>query len=416
MYALIDGNSFYCSCEQVFRPDLKNHAIVVLSNNDGCVVARSAQAKQLGIKMGVPYFQIRHLEQQGRLKVFSSNYALYADLPRRMMATIASLVPAIEIYSIDECFADLSGIPDLAKHGMLIKQRVMQWVGIPTCVGIAPTKTLAKFCNHLAKRHSNYFGGIVVWTDWNTKIQQRALASEPVSEVWGIGRRTAEKLSKQGIQTALDFVTADSGTIRKKYGVTIERVQRELQGLSCDNLQIEIPPKKQLIRSRSFGQSVTGLEDLQAAVTHHISSAAAALRKENTRANFLNVFIMTNRFKENEPQYYGYKQTAIIPSNDTFILNRAAQALLKDIYKGGYRYKKCGVELGGIEPASDQICLWGDVEENKSLMSGVDRIQERFGRHSIFLASEALDTHWKMNRSILSPCYTTDLNQIPLIV
>lgn len=412
MYALIDGNSFYCSCERVFRPDLKTTAIVVLSNNDGCVVARTAEAKALGIKMGVPYFQVRYLEKQGRLQVFSSNYELYADFSRRMMMTIASLVPAIEVYSIDECFADMTGMSNLAEYGRAIKARVMQWVGIPTCVGIAPTKTLAKFCNHLAKRYPDHFGGVVVWPDWSLKVQHRALASEPVSEIWGIGKRTAEKLNAQGIQTALDFMLADSATIRRRYGVTIERVQRELQGIPCDVLQLDIPQKKQLVRSRSFGQSVTELEDLQAAVTHHVSSAAAALRKEKTQAHILSVYILTNRFKENAPQYYGHRQTAIHPSSDTVTLNNAAQALLKQIYRAGYEYKKCGVELAGIEPVCNQFALWNEPEAERPIMGAVDRIQERFGRRSIFLASEVLGTQWKMPRSILSPCYTTNLNDV----
>lgn len=415
MYALIDGNSFYCSCERVFRPDLKNIPIVVLSNNDGCVVARTPEAKALGIKMGIPYFQVRHLEKQGRLKVFSSNYELYADLSRRMMMTIASLVPAIEVYSIDECFADMTGIDNLVGHGRAIKARVMQWVGIPTCVGIAPTKTLAKFCNHLAKRYPEHFGGVVVWSDWSVNVQHRALASEPVSEIWGIGRRTAEKLNNQGIQTALEFMLAYSATIRRRYGVTIEQVQCELQGIPCDALKIEIPQKKQLVRSRSFGQSVTKIEDLQAAVTHHISSAAAALRKEKTQAHILSVYILTNRFKKNAPQYYGHRQTAIHPSSDTVVLNNVAQTLLKQIYRTGYEYKKCGIELAGIEPVCNQFTLWIEPEAERPIMSAIDRIQERFGCRSIFLASEILGTQWKMSRNILSPCYSTRLNQLPLI-
>ena len=231
MYALIDGNSFYASCERVFRPELKCTPLVVLSNNDGCVVARSTEAKSLGIKMGVPFYQIKHLVRQGRLKAFSSNYELYADISRRMMETIATLAPAIEVYSIDECFADLAGMSNLAKHGRQIRQRVLQWVGIPTCVGIAPTKTLAKFCNHLAKQYPDHFGGVVVWPDWPESVRQRALASQNVSEIWGIGARTAEKLAAHGIHTGYDFATAHTATLRARYGVAIERVQRELQGV-----------------------------------------------------------------------------------------------------------------------------------------------------------------------------------------
>lgn len=417
MFALIDGNSFYASCERVFRPDLKNTPIVVLSNNDGCVVARSSEAKKLGIKMGVPFFQVKHLVSSGRLVAKSSNYELYADLSRRMMETIATLVPAIEVYSIDECFADVSGMADLTALGHSIRQRVLQWVGIPTCVGIAPTKTLAKFCNHLAKQYPTHFNGVVVWGNWPVSIQKRALASQPVSEIWGIGRRTAEKLAAQKIQTALDFYQADATTLRARYGVVIERIHRELHGHACDDLQIETDTRKHIIRSRSFGQTLSDLEALEAAVSHHITAGAATLRKEGTLATTVAVFIYTNRFRENTPQYSGHLVSALAePTADTIQLIRTALTLLKKIYRPGFEYKKAGIELGGIQPPGViQSDLWSETVDRTPLLSAWDEINARYGRHRIKLAGELLSRDWHMSRDVLSPCYSTSLHDAVVI-
>lgn len=416
MFALIDGNSFYCSCERVFRPELKNVPVVVLSNNDGCVVARSTEAKALGIKMGEPYFRVKHLVSQGRLKAYSSNYELYADLSRRMMETIAGCVPAVEIYSIDECFADMSGIENLTELGCQIRQRVLQWVGIPTCVGIAPTKTLAKFCNHLAKRYPDHFRGVVVWGDWNETIRLRALRSQGVDEIWGIGRRTADKLSEQGIRTALDFVEADTATIRRRYGVTVERTQREMQGIVCDGLHPNAQPRQNLVRSRSFGTRIETLEALQAAVTHHISLGAEALRKDGLTASAVSVFLHTDFFRENEPQYHNsLAQNLIVPIADTVHLNRIAQRLLTDIYRSGYLYKKCGIELHGLKPVTQmQADLWEPTKANP-VMEAWDKINRQYGRGHLKLASELLADDWKMNRDRLSPCYTTQFMDLLVI-
>lgn len=408
MFALIDGNSFYCSCERVFRPELKNVPIAVLSNNDGCVVARSTEAKALGIKMGEPYFKVRHLVAQGRLKAYSSNYELYADLSRRMMETIAGCVPAVEVYSIDECFADMFGIENLAVHGHQIRNRVLQWVGIPTCVGIAPTKTLAKFCNHLAKRYPNHFRGIVVWGDWNETIRLRALHSQSVDEIWGIGGKTAAKLAAQGIYTALDFVRADTATLRRRYGVTVERTQREMQGIVCEGLHPNAQSRQNLVRSRSFGKRIGTLEALQAAVTHHVSSGAEALRKDGLTASAVSVFLHTDFFCEDSPQYHNsLAQNLIVSTADTVHLNRIAQRLLADIYRSGYLYKKCGIELHGLKPAIQmQADLWEPTKANP-VMEAWDQINRQHGRGRLKLASELLADDWKMNRDRLSQCYTT---------
>ena len=412
MFALIDGNSFYASCESVFRPELRGKAIVVLSNNDGCVVTRTLAAKALGIKMGVPYYQVKDLVESGQLTAFSSNYELYADLSRRMMETIASMVPAIEIYSIDEAFADVSGMSGLSTLGRQIKERVWQWVGIPTCVGIAPTKTLAKFCNHLAKRHQAHFGGVLVWTDLAPARQEKAMASEPVTEIWGIGRRIGKKLSEQGIITVLDFAQADTATLRKQFGVVVERTQRELNGLACDELHQSEENKQHIVRSRSFGRCVPDIGTLESAIAHHISSGAQKLREQGTQAHTVGVFIYTNRFREKDPQYHCHR-FAVLPqaSADTIVLNNIAQSVLKRIYRAGYGYKKCGIELGGIEPAITNVQqdLWlvGDGEKSHKLMDVLDRSNKRYGKGCIKLGSELISTDWHMNRDTLSPCFTT---------
>ena len=428
MYALIDGNSFYASCERVFRPDLAGVPIVVLSNNDGCVVTRTTEAKALGIKMGEPLFKIKHLVRQNRVQVFSSNYELYADMSRRMMNTVATLVPRIEVYSIDECFADLSGMEQYSQFmgsgqntglltlGFSIRARVLQWTGIPTCVGIAPTKTLAKFCNHLAKRHA-VFKGVVDWNAWAPAIQQRALASEDVTEVWGIGRQIGLSLNAMGIKTAADLANAPSHTIRKMFGVVVERTQRELQGIECLELEDIAPKRQQIVRSRSFGQPITTLDGLSASLAHHVAEAAQRLRGQGSVTHAIQVFIHTNPFKLDLPQYSGSDCVAIpAGTSDTLKLNQIAQKALKSIFKDGYEFKKCGVVLSGIESSSTQAQLdWidpGDSDKRIELMRCVDVLNNRFGRGSIKVGTEALNQAWSMRRDKLSPKYTTQFTDL----
>ena len=272
VFALVDGNSFFASCEKVFRPDLTDRPVIVLSNNDGCVVARSKEAKQLGIKMCQPYFQIEEFCIRENVAVFSSNYELYANLSGRMMSTIASQVDCIDPYSIDECFANMSGYEglgtDLTQLGFQIKDKVFKDVGIPTCVGIAPTKTLAKYCNHLAKRYAG-LKGVCNWLDLTPQRQAKALACEPVSEIWGVGRRYTEHLEKMGIRTALDLACADAEAIRDRFGITLSMTVRELQGTSCIPLELVKPKRQQIMRSRSFSHLVCDKDDLLGAITFH---------------------------------------------------------------------------------------------------------------------------------------------------
>lgn len=414
MYALVDGNCFYASCERVFRPDLKHKPVVVLSNNDGCVVARSQEAKDLGVKMAVPYFKVAHWVRSGQLTVFSSNYELYADMSRRMMSTIQSLVPAIEVYSIDECFADLSGLSSFRTQGMAIRQRVAQWLGLPTCVGIAQTKTLAKFCNHLAKKHVHYFEGVVVWDDWSEAIRIRALKSEPVTAIWGIGRRLATQLAQQGIVTAWDLHQADTSTLRQRYGVVVERVQRELQGVACEGMSMP-EARQQILRSRSFAHNLTDLPALQAAITHHISEAAGVLRTQGSQAQLLHVFLEGNRYGETRHQAYESMALAY-PTADTLLLNRHAQGLLKKAYRTGQSYKKCGIALAGLTSDTQgvQADLWTTVldHKNKALMGVLDQLRKQHGKSSVRLGSELLSDDWFMAQAHLSPCFTTRFDDL----
>lgn len=415
VFALIDGNSFYASCERVFRPDLAARPIVVLSNNDGCVVARSAEAKAAGIPMGAPYFQIKSQLQQSAVEVFSSNYELYADMSSRMMQSIASLVPQIEVYSIDECFADLTGIANRTELAQQIRARVLQWVRIPTCVGVGASKVQAKLANHLAKKQQR-LQGVCNLVDMSDTERTQLLAAMPVGEVWGIGRQLTIKLQACGIHTARDLRDADHAMLLSKFGVVVERISRELAGHSCLGLEALASNKKQLLRSRSFGQLITDLPNLQAAISHHIASASEALRAQHSVASLLTVYIHTNRYRAVEAQYSGQLSVGLTPAtSDTLQLNQMAQTLLRRIFRKGYAYKKAGVVLSGIESAhgaqQDMFCQAVSPERER-LMAALDCINQRYGSGSVVLANSLQGGAWRMNRQHLSPCYTTRIQDI----
>lgn len=416
-FALIDGNSFYASCERAFRPDLAKTPIVVLSNNDGCVVTRTREAKALGIRMGAPYFEVAHLERKGLLTVFSSNYELYADMSRRMMDTIASLVPRFEVYSIDECFADLTGLPDDPTClGQRIRARVEQWVGLPTCVGIGPSKTLAKFSNHLAKRHGKLCG-VLDWGSLSRERQAKALESEPAAEVWGIGRRLAEQLAGMGVHSALDLARADAALIRRRFGVVVERVVRELNGVSCLALEDVAPPRQQLVRSRSFGTLLYERDALAAALAHHTAQAAHDLRAQGSVAGLLGMQLHTHRFREQDPQYHACDWRPLpVASNDTLALTRAALALLDRLYKKGYAYKKVGVMLGDLQTGAARQTDWLAPETapaRRALLGALDTVNHRYGRGTLRLGAEAIAHGWQMRRDKTSPCYSTRFAELP---
>ena len=419
VFALVDCNNFYASCEKLFRPDLKDTPVVVLSNNDGCVVARSREAKLLGIKMGVPVFQIKAEMQRHGILAFSSNYALYADLSSRVMRTLEEMAPRVEVYSIDEAFLDLTGIESaisLVEFGQQVRERIGHWIGITVCVGIAPTKTLAKLANHAAKKYPAT-QGVVDLT--NPDRQRRLLALVPVDDVWGVGRRLSKRLNALGITTALDLANASPRAIRDQFSVVLERTVRELNGESCIELE-EIPPtKKQIVCSRSFGEKVTHFEFLSEAVCEYATRATEKLRKEQQQAKVLTVFIRTSPFKDNEPQYSNSASgELLIPSCDTRDFIELANHLLKRIWKDGFRYAKAGVMLSDFyDPGMFQPGLFDDIStrsNSQQLMSVLDTINQS-GAGKVFFAGQGTKKDWSMKREHLSPAYTTRWDQLPRV-
>ncbi|MDO7900587.1 Y-family DNA polymerase [Pseudomonas sp. K1(2024)] len=414
VFALIDCNCFYASCERVFRPDLARVPIVVLSNNDGCVIARSYDAKPF-VRMGEPYFQAREKLRRHGVVAFSSNYALYGDMSERVMSLIESQVPAVEVYSIDECFADLSGVPgDLTTFGRAVRSKVMKGTAIPVGVGIARTKTLAKLANHTAKRLLGQTGGVVDITedfkrDW-------VLRNTDVREVWGIGKRMALHLQGMGIHTAMDLARADAPTLRDTFSVMIEKTARELRGISCLALEDAEPPKQEICCSRMFGTRQTELEPIRQAVATYTGRAAEKLRRQGSLCRQLRVSIRTGMFNTGE-RHHAQGALVQLPyaTNDTLLLTRSATEALQRIYREGYRYSKAEVLLLDLcrpgEVTGDLFTL-AQPEADGRLMGVVDAINGRFGRGTLRTASVPLAPEWAMRRDLMSPSYTTRLDQL----
>jgi DNA polymerase V len=408
--ALVDCNNFYVSCERVFRPDLDGKPVLVLSNNDGCVVARSNEVKALGVKMGEPWFKLRQLATQHGIIAFSSNYALYADLSNRVMNILAQFSPIQEVYSIDECFLDLSGFNDIGQRAYNIRKTILQWTGITVCVGIAPTKTLAKLANHVAKKHPNSKGVF----DFNRLTERQVtsvLANLPINEVWGIGRKLTAALNGDGIESVLQLRDADVASLRAKYGVVMEKTIRELRGESCIDIEELAPAKKQIISSRSFGQSVTAFDDLQDALAHFVSNAATKLRNQRSVAGVIQIFIMTDRFRTDQPQYCPSISIPLItPTADTLRLSRWADCGLKSIFRLGFHYKKAGIILSDIGPeglVQTDLFSTHDKTARQSLMNTMDFLNAKYGRGTLKLSSDGSRRRWEMKADSKSPSYTT---------
>lgn len=415
LFALVDGNSFYASCERVFRPDLEGKPIVVLSNNDGCVVARSAEAKMLGIKGFLPYFQIADLCRRHGVAVFSSNYALYGDMSARMMQVIGRWGLEQEVYSIDESFITLDGIPALRDYATRLRADVLQRVGIPTCVGIGSSKTLAKLANHVGKVFPKA-QGVFAW-DWLApEWQDKLMARIAVGEVWGIGRRLAEQFANMGIHTALDLKQADPKMIRRQFTVVVERTVAELNGVSCLSLEDVSPAKQQIIASRSFGQLVTDFDTLASSLTHHACRAAEKLRQQHSEARLVAINIHTNRFRAQDPQYNGWLVVPLVhPSSDSVVITSAAMAGLQQVYRDGYHYKKAGIVLMEISEAGrEQRDLFTPLSDPRraALMSTMDRINRDYGRGTLRLGSEGIRKDWAMRQEKRSPCWTTRWDEL----
>ncbi|WP_428034157.1 translesion error-prone DNA polymerase V subunit UmuC [Amphritea sp.] len=418
MFALVDCNNFYASCERLFRPDLEGRPIVVLSNNDGCVVARSAEAKRLGIKMAVPLFQVQEQIDRENMAVFSSNYALYGDISARVMSVLEQEAPAVEIYSIDEAFLDLSGLEanfSLLEYGLQLKQRVYQYTGIHVSVGIAPTKTLAKLANHAAKQYSATQGVV----DLSEPQRQRKLLKlMPLREVWGVGRRLSRRLEQQGISTALALADCSPSWVRNHYSVTLERTVRELNGLPCMELEACPPPRQQILCSRSFAHRISAFNDMRSAIAQYSAQAAAKLRQQNSLARVVTVFIRTNPHSQHEGFYSNSASRILsVPSADSRRLTATALSLLQSIWQPGHRYMKAGIMLSDLYlPGHFQPSLFDAPESPAAmrLMQAVDNIN-RSGRGQVRFAGEMLSSGWQMQRNKLSPAYTTRWNQLPIV-
>ncbi|MCL2072448.1 MAG: Y-family DNA polymerase [Marinilabiliaceae bacterium] len=414
MFGLCDCNNFYVSAERVFRPDLINQPVLVLSNNDGCVISRSNEVKKLGIKMGEPFFKVKELVKKFNITVFSSNYELYADMSSRVMSILSGFSPETEIYSIDECFLDLSGMElfDLKEYGKKIVDTVERNSGIPVCLGIAPTKTLAKLSNRFAKKYPAYKRVCLMDTD--TKIEKGLKLTE-IGDVWGIGRRYAAKLIKNKIETAYDFTQLPKEWVRKNMSVVGERLWRELQGESCLSIDSVQPPKKQICTSRSFGQPVTDLSPLFAAVAEYATHCAYKLRQQKSYAASIMVFISTNWFNKKLAQYHNSKIITLpVPTSSTIEIINFSRIALEMIYRPGYQYKKAGViitEITDIEGIQGNIFYQIDITKHGKLMKTIDHINDSFGADTIKVAAVGQGVH-EMQRNKLSPRYTTRIQDI----
>lgn len=413
LFALIDCNSFYASCERVFRPDLAKVPVVVLSNNDGCVVARSYDAKP-HVKMGEPYFQIKHKLRRLGIVAFSSNYALYGDMSQRVMSVIESLVPAVEVYSIDEAFADMRGIRNPEEMGRQIRHQVLRSTGIPVGVGIAPTKTLAKLANHTAKRLQAQTGGVVdicdpFKRDW-------VLRNTDVAEVWGVGRRMKGHLEEMGIKTAMDLARADPWTLRKKFSVVIEKTARELAGTSCLALDDPDPPKQEICCSRMFGKRLEALPAIKEAVATYMMRASEKLRSQQSLCKKVRIGIRTGMFNSNEAQYAnGIVVDLPYPTDDVRVLTRAATDAVERIFRPGYQYSKAEVMLLSLcQPSefTEDLFAHSQAEDASKVMSVLDAVNGRWGRGTLRLASVPASPEWAMRRDLMSRSYTTRLDQL----
>ncbi|MEC8839402.1 MAG: Y-family DNA polymerase [Candidatus Neomarinimicrobiota bacterium] len=408
MIALADCNNFYASCERVFNPGLKDKPIVVLSNNDGCIIARSNEAKVLGIKMGEPVFKVRDIIDNNNIYVFSTNFALYGDMSSRVMSLLSDMSPEIEIYSIDEAFMNFTGVKDSVHLASKMKSIIAKSTGIPISIGIAETKTLAKVANYIAKKQTA--NGVYALTE--QQQIENVLKELPVSKLWGVGNRHLRMLNSYGINTAYDFIQLNEDWVLEKMTIMGLRMQRELKGDSCFGIDAYPSRKKNIRTSRSFGVKVKSLQTIQESIIAHAARCAEKLRIENSCARYVSVILRTNPFSKSQDYYYGYKSINLeIPTNDSMEIVNAAKALLGSIYKEGLIYTKSGVIVGDNVPA-DQVQLnlfysEQGKEKRKNLYKRIDFINQTMGRDKIQLLGQGIAKKWKLKQENLSPCYTT---------
>ncbi|MGV2879466.1 translesion error-prone DNA polymerase V subunit UmuC [Pantoea vagans] len=419
MFALVDVNSFYASCETVFRPDLRGKPVIVLSNNDGCVIARSAEVKALSIPMGAPFFKLKDEIRRHKIHVFSSNYALYADMSNRVMTTLEQMAPSVEVYSIDEAFLDLTGVRNcmmLQNFGREVRETIKQNTHLTVGVGIAQTKTLAKLANHAAKKWKQT-GGVVDLS--NIDRQRKLMALVPVEDVWGVGRRISKKLNAMGITTAKDLAEQSTWIIRKHFNVVLERTVRELRGESCLALEEFAPTKQQIVCSRSFGSRITEYMDMRQAMCSFAERAAEKLRKERQYCRQIAVFVRTSPHADGEV-FYGNQATGklLTPSNDTRDIIRVAMDSLDRIWVDGHRYMKAGIMLGDFfSQGVAQLSLFDEYQpqaNSEALMRVIDGLNQS-GKASLFFAGQGIQKSLSMKRDMLSPAYTTRFADLPVV-
>ncbi|MDB5886400.1 MAG: protein DNA-repair protein [Polaromonas sp.] len=422
LFALVDVNNFYVSCERAFNPRLANVPVVVLSNNDGCAVARSSEVKALGIKMGAPWFEFRDLARRHGIVALSSNYTLYGDMSNRVVSVLREFSPDIEVYSIDESFlrvetlAHLHG--DATAMGHLMRHRIGRWTGLPVCAGFGATKTLAKLANHLAKKNP-VFDGVCDLSGMADAARCGWMASIQVGEVWGVGRRIAARLEAMGVRTVLDLATTDPKMLRLQLGVVMERTASELRGVSCLELEDLMDPRQQIMVSRSFGSMVRDLAGISEAVAWHMGRAAEKLRVQGSVAGAVYVFVQTNRFRQSDPQY---SAGVVIPladvSDDTRALTGAALTGLRHIFRKGHDYKKCGVMLMELAvKAQRQEILFDDAgarDKAARLMAVMDAVNRLWGCGTLRSGAAGNSTHWAMRSENRSPRYTTQWEELPV--
>ncbi len=415
MYALVDCNNFYVSCERVFQPQLNGKPVVVLSNNDGCIISRSNEAKALGIPMGAPEFQVRDLIKQHDIRVFSSNYALYGDLSHRVMKILEYYTPNVEVYSIDEAFLNFSGmtISDFNAYGSEMQHRILKWLSIPIGIGFAPTKALSKVANKIAKKFPERTNGIYVIDTEEKRV--KALKWTKIEDVWGIGFRLTKKMQAKNIKTAYDFTLPhNEGFIRKEMGVVGMRLKYELEGKSV--LEMEEPKaKKNIAVTRSFEKDITDFSELKERVVTFASVCSEKLRKQNSCCNAVILYLRKDKFKANGERYSFYRmQTLPFPSNTSFSISQMAISMLKDLFQEGMAYKKAGVIVTEIVPSSQRQFKLFDEENPKyqKLMEVMDAVQSKTGERKLRLASQDLKRTWKMKQNHLSNRYTTNFNEL----
>ena len=421
LFALVDCNNFFVSCERVFNPRLQCQPVVVLSSNDGCAVARSNEVKALGVKMGTPWFKMQAVARRHGIVALSSNFALYGDMSDRVVATLRTFSPSVEVYSIDESFVGLEGClgpwGSAGAMGQAMRQRILQWVGLPVCVGIATSKTLAKLANHLAKTLP-VFEGVCDVAAMSPAARKRWLAQVDVNEVWGIGRRTADALQGMKIHSVADLLDARPSVLRARFGIVMERIVSELHGEACLELEEVQTPRQQIIASRSFGEVVTTIDEIGAAVSTFVARAGERLRGQASVCGAINVYIETSRFRE---PYYANSLTVPLPdpTDDTRLLTGAALSGVQRIFRKGHAYKKAGVvlmDLSSAEHRQHSLFESGTARwQSEKLMAAMDTINAWYGRDTLFVGSAGTQVRWTTRSCHCTPRYTTDWAALPTV-